>query len=101
MKRIHLIYALAFLSISGCAQNMQWAHSFKGQQEFYADRARCSSMSGAGQQNQVVLQQGDAGLATGLTNGMNIGSAMGANRARGQIFDDCMMGNGWYLVPAS
>lgn len=89
-------------AISGCAQEMSWSHSYKSTQDFYADRAQCSAMAGNGQQNQVFSPQQPAdGFASGFANGLNLGNAMNTSNSRGQIFDDCMMGNGWYLVPAN
>jgi len=58
-------------------------------------------MAGNGHQNQVYepKQQAD-GFASGLENGLNLGNAIGTSNSRNQIFNDCMMGNGWILVPA-
>ena len=94
---------ITFISvvISGCAQEMVWSSSNgKSEQQFYADRSYCSAMAGNGQQNQVVQMQPSNDFASGFMNGMNIGGAMGASNARSQIFNDCMMGNGWFLVPS-
>ena len=57
-------------------------------------------MAGNGQQNQVVQMQPSNDFASGFMNGMNIGNAANTGSARSQIFNDCMMGNGWNLVPA-
>lgn len=99
MRYTTCIFVLIFLS--GCAQDMVWSSSNgKSEQQFYADRSYCSAMAGNGQQNQVVQMQPSNDFASGFMNGMNLGGAMGASNARSQIFNDCMMGNGWFLVPS-
>ena len=101
-KMIQAMSIIIVVALSGCAQEMSWSHSYKSTQEFYADRAQCSAMAGNGQQNQVFTQQQPAdGFASGFANGLNLGNAMSTSNSRGQIFDDCMMGNGWFLVPAN
>ena len=101
-KMIKAISFIIAIALSGCAQEMLWSHASKGSQEFYADRAQCSAMAGNGQQNQVFApQQPVDGFASGFANGLNLGNAMNTSNSRGQIFDDCMMGNGWFLVPAN
>lgn len=96
------ICLISFIIMSGCAKDMVWSSSNgKSEQQFYADRASCSAMAGNGHQNQVYepKQQAD-GFASGLENGLNLGNAIGTSNSRSQIFNDCMMGNGWNLIPA-
>lgn len=42
---------------------------------------------------------GGGGFASGLANGMNIGSALQAGEARSDIYKGCMAGLGWFETP--
>jgi hypothetical protein len=64
-------------------------------QQFYTDRAQCSAMSGGSGPNQIAPSYGG-----GFNNSYNTMSAIMARKRSEGIFNDCMYGRGWQLVPA-
>lgn len=91
MKKILLL--IVAVSCTGCA-NKVWTHSSRSTQEFYRDSARCESMSNSAG-NPQMMQGGSA-----FANGWNQGAAIGAAGASKRIYQNCMYGEGWYLVDA-
>ena len=85
MKHISLIVAV--LLMTGCAG--KWNHSYKSQQEFYRDNARCQAMSRGGG-NQAMYNSDPAWQ--GYNQNMAIGSAIQSSR----IYEECMYGEGYY-----
>ena len=89
MKNI-IAVILVSVAISGCAQK-QWYGSGMSQQQFYRDNSQCLAMSGSGNSNQII--QGNNSFA----NGYNQMGAMMAQSNSNRIYEQCMMGNGWWL----
>ena len=90
--------------VAGCATNAHWEHAYKGQQEWYSDNARCRAMgNSAGMGSPIVPVGGgwSSPVAAGFAQGWNQGEAMRAARAREEIYQQCMMGEGWRLVSDS
>lgn len=87
MKKV--VFALVIMTCGCVSQN--WAHRYKGAQDFYRDTAKCESMSMGG--NTQMMYGGSA-----FANGWNQGAAMGAQATANRIYQGCMMGEGWYLV---
>lgn len=90
---------IIFLSVLlGCAaeNKMVWRNPNKTEQEFYRDRAQCSSMAGFGGSSQV-LPMGDSLSDYGYA----MAASMQINENRQRIFNDCMMGQGWRLMNLS
>lgn len=93
MKRRLLVLALAGLCCSGCA-NKVWTHSSKSNLAFYQDSARCEAMANSAGGGQMMYG------GSSFANGWNQGAAMGAATSRSRIYNNCMKGEGWYLVDA-
>ncbi len=85
-----LAVILAITTISGCAQK-RWHSYGKTQQQFYQENAQCLAMSGSGASSQII--QGNSSFA----NGYNQMGAMMAQSNKTNIYQQCMMGNGWWL----
>lgn len=99
--QLRLITAALFINaISGCAART-WSHPTKSSQQFHADKAECSSMSGAGSSSQIMPTYGQPGFNTGFNQGFNQTQAIGASMAKGQIYEDCMLGKGWQQTETS
>lgn len=98
---IKYIFTIIFscVVISGCASNTKYWDSSepKSSQEFYKDRSECNAMSRYQIQQPVYYDPSPSGLASGFMSGFNIAGANDSGYDRG-IFNDCMMGRGWYLV---
>jgi len=99
MKRLALVAMMA-IALAGCANqnNMAWTKPNSSAQEFYQTRAQCMSMSGPGGHQVMNPGTGGGAFGTGFNQGFNQMSAAMAQRQQGQIFDDCMRGQGWRLV---
>lgn len=95
-----VLMSLMLLSCA-CATQYQWSHPYKSGQSFYADRAECTAMSNSGPQRSGVWQPiSNSGIENAGYN-LNRGfENMADSQNRTQLFNDCMMGRGWSLVPA-
>lgn len=97
MKKGTVALTLIALALTGCA-NKVWNKYGASQQEFYQDRAECSSMSGSGNhQINTPQQTKSGGFNGGFQQGWNMGAAISASGNQSRIFNDCMMGRGWAL----
>lgn len=94
--------AISCLIIAGCsASEQRWdSTENKTDQEFYGDRAACSAMAKSPSSNVVYYDPSPSGLAEGFINGLNVASAGQSDTDRG-IFNDCMMGRGWFLTTSN
>lgn len=84
MKALGLCMVALF--ITGCAPD--WKHPSKSQQQYHADNAECSAMSGKGMSNQIQEN-------TGTNATWNQSDAFRAYGDRAGIYSDCMQGKGW------
>jgi len=89
MKKVFLMFIV--LSCTGCA-NKVWTHSAKSTQEFYRDSANCEAMSNSAGSGQMMYG------GSAFANGWNQGSAIAAANSRDRIFNNCMYGEGWFLI---
>lgn len=89
------------LALAGCAtgSNMAWSNPNASQQEFYQASAQCQSMAGPGGQQIAGAGAGSGAFNRGFSQTYNQVSAINAQRRQRQIFEDCMRGFGWRLVP--
>lgn len=101
------VLTLFALLVTGCAgptvyDRAGWADPPEPGQ-FHRDKAQCIAMARGGE-TQVRQDGGDystsgaGGMAAGLVQGMNLGSAMAARRQQQAVFDACMKGRGWTPV---
>lgn len=102
-KAVPLI--LSCLILSACAPQKQYWDSAADMtdQDFYRDKSECSSMAQSSSQQQIHYNPSPSGFADGFINGFNI-MAAGQSGTSTEIFNDCMMGRGWFLtssVPSS
>ncbi|MFI5304336.1 MAG: hypothetical protein ACHQYP_06005 [Nitrospiria bacterium] len=94
---VFLLSGVLMFSLS-CATPTAWYNSTKSNQEFYSDRARCSAMANSAGYPQTTPVYGSGALAS-YARTSNMLSSIAADNSRIQIFNDCMMGEGWTLVP--
>ncbi|MBP5991368.1 MAG: hypothetical protein KA766_15300 [Piscinibacter sp.] len=84
LRTIPLVVLLA-----ACAST-KWSNSSKSQQDFYRENSQCMAMAGSGQAQPMMP---GAGV---VQSGYNQGVAIGAAANQRAIYEQCMMGNGWY-----
>lgn len=97
MKRIILAAAV----MTGCTTKYAWENQYKNTQDFYRDRADCTTMSNSGPQRSNVWTPVSNQWSDNVGNNLNRGFENAAdNQNRTNLFNDCMMGRGWSLVPA-
>jgi hypothetical protein len=90
MKKAILI--LVSMLCAGCASEQIWSHPIKSNQAFYHDSARCEAMSGSVGSGQIIYGENS------FANGYNTVTAARAVSARDRIYENCMRGEGWYVI---
>lgn len=94
------VLAAAVLS-SACAGNQyEWHNIDKTMPEFYRDRAECASMSNSVPNRSGVWANVSGQWSDNVASNLNRGlENMSDNQDRQRIFNDCMLGRGWAIVP--
>lgn len=85
---------IAVSVLGSCAASkppMVWENTAKSDRQFHGDRAECTAMSAAGG-NLPAAPVWNASIQTNAP-------IIAAQNQRNQIFNDCMYGKGWTLVP--
>lgn len=98
--KLVIVSAAIVLALTGCA-TAKWTHNSKGQQDYYRDNSQCMAMANSGGSNQIYsnpYQQGQMSFNNGFSSGYNQGAAMATAANRNQMYNECMYGNGWYIV---
>lgn len=97
------VLAIAVIASFFCAcstMSYAWSKPGAGTSEFYRDRADCTAMSNSGPRRSNVWTPVSKQWSDNVGYNMNRGLENASdNRDRAQLFNDCMMGRGWYLVP--
>lgn len=95
---LSLVLLLLIIWCGGCSTTQySWSNPRKTENQFYQDRARCQAMANSVGSTQVIPAYG-TGVASMTLNTLNLIDSIDADKARRQIFSDCMMGEGWRLV---
>lgn len=98
----NIVIAAVLLMLVGCQATYSWSHWTKNTQQFYGDNSTCLAMSnGISAPQPYVAGPGMNSFGNGFVSGMNQGAAIQSNRMRTNIYNQCMQGEGWYLVRQS
>lgn len=91
MKQLFFMILFACFC-AGCAGNQNWSHANRTQQEFHRDVARCEAMSNSAGNPQMMYG------GSSFANGWNQAAAAGVSGSKQRIFQNCMLGEGYFLT---
>ncbi len=97
MKNIFTVVC-AILLLSACAPRFAWSHRYKTEQDFYRENSQCLAMASSGGPATQIIAKGRGPISQGVIDGINARSARDARVTQQTIYQQCMMGKGWYPV---